>query len=265
MPGMSGTELLARVIPRHPDPVRLILTAYTDVQDILLAINQGHVYYFITKPWEAEELKLTLRRALEHYETVEELKRKHQQLSHALTGLEQAHREQVRQYEMVISDEMTGVRNYHYLRIRMGEELARARRYGKELSLVLVDVDEFIEFTDRHSTAVGDAVLKELAQILLDGQRSIDVVARWGGAEFAVLLPETGRENARSTAERLRQRVAEHTFFAASSGPHAITVSCGVATFPGARLTSKKDLIEGATQALWQARRAGRNRVCDEG
>src|SRR5262245_8145646 len=76
MPEMTGTEFLARVIQKWPDPVRLILTGYTDVTDILEAINRGHVYYFITKPWDPHELVLTVRRALEHYEGREELKRK---------------------------------------------------------------------------------------------------------------------------------------------------------------------------------------------
>jgi diguanylate cyclase (GGDEF)-like protein len=263
MPGMTGTEFLARVLPRHPDPVRLILTAYTDVKEILEAINRGHVYYFVTKPWEAEELKIVLRRALEHFETVQELKRKNRELAGALTGLEQAHREQVRQYEMVISDEKTGVRNYHYFRIRLGEEFERARRYAKDLSLVMVDIDGFQALTQTHGALVGDAALRDVAQVLVEGQRSIDVVARIGADEFAVILPETSRDAALATAERARARIAEHGFLGADGKPMNITVSCGMAVYPAAELTGKEDLIRRADQALAHAKRAGKNRVSD--
>jgi diguanylate cyclase (GGDEF)-like protein len=263
MPGMSGTEFLARVLPKHPDPVRLILTAYTDVKEILEAINRGHVYYFVTKPWDAEELKIVLRRAVEHFETVQELKRKNRELANALTGLEQAHREQVRLYEMVITDEKTGVRNYHYFRIRLGEEFERARRYVKDLALVMVDIDDFKALNDRHGHLVGDAALKDVAQILVEGQRSIDVVARYGGEEFALILPETNRDAALAAAERARARVAGHAFPGADGKPLSLTVSCGVAVYPAAELVTKEDLIRRADQALYRAKGAGKNRVSD--
>ncbi len=264
MPGMTGTEFLARVLPKYPDPVRLILTAYTDVKEILDAINQGHVYYFVTKPWEAEELKIVLHRAIEHFETVQELKRKNRELANALTGLEQAHREQVRLYEMVITDEKTGVRNYHYFRIRLGEEFERARRYVKDLALVMIDIDDFKAANDAHGPLVGDAALKEVAQLIVEGQRSIDVVARYGGEEFALILPETSRDAALAAAERVRARCAEHTFMGASGKPISLTVSCGVAVYPAAELASKEDLIRRADQALYRAKRSGKNRVSDE-
>jgi diguanylate cyclase (GGDEF)-like protein len=291
MPIMTGTELLARVIARNPDPVRLILTAYTDVKEILEAINRGHVYYFITKPFEAEELKIVIRRALEHYETVQELRRKNRELANALSGLEQAHREQVRLYEMVITDEKTGVRNYHYFRIRLGEEFERARRYAHDLALVMIDIDDFKRVNDTHGHLVGDETLKEVAQLLVEGQRSIDVVARYGGEEFAIILPETGREQAGAIAERLRARMAEHTFLAAGEHPIKLSVSCGLAAYPskggswpsppprpaepdrgppsaaapaGGAQPSKEDLIARADKALYRAKRSGKNRVCDE-
>ena len=261
MPGMTGTEFLARIIPRHPNPVRLILTGYTDVKDIIDAINRGHVYFFITKPWDVEELKLTVRRALEHYETVQELRRKNHELAVAYDNLEATHREQVRLYEMVITDDKTGVRNYHFFRIRLGEELDRARRYGKDLALVMMDIDEFKALNDSHGPLVGDAVLKELAQLLVMGQRSVDVVARYGGEEFALVLPETGLAGARTIAERLRQRVAEHAFVGAGGQPLKLTLSAGIAAYPHADVTSKEELIQRADRGLFVAKAQGKNRV----
>lgn len=265
MPEMSGTEFLSQVITKHPDPVRLILTGYTDVQDIISAINRGHVYYFVTKPWDAEELKVTLRRALEHYDTVQELKRKNRELAQAYSNLEHSHREQVRLYEMVITDEKTGVRNYHYFRIRLGEEFDRARRYGKDLALLMIDLDNFKSVNDEHGHLVGDAALKEVAQLLVEGQRSVDVVARYGGEEFAVVLPETGLEGAQVIAERLRQRIAGHRFLGATGRALSLTISCGVAAYPRPDLTTKEELIQRADRALYRAKAAGKNRISAEG
>jgi diguanylate cyclase (GGDEF)-like protein len=263
MPTMSGTEFLSRVIETHPEPVRLILTGYTDVQEIIDAINRGHVYYFVTKPWDAAELKVTLRRALEHYETVQELKRKNRELTAAYATLEGTHRDQVRQYELVISDELTGVRNYHYFRVRLGEEFDRARRYGKDLALLLIDVDDFKALNDQHGVAAGDAALREIAMLLVDGQRSVDVVARYGGEEFAVILPETGMQGAVAIATRLRQRIAEHRF--GEGRKLELTVSCGVSAYPHPELTTKEELIQRADRALFRAKGSGRNRVQADG
>ncbi len=262
MPNMTGTEFLSKVIARHPDPVRLILTGYTDVKDIIDAINRGHVYYFVTKPWDAEELKITLRRALEHYDTVQELKRKNRELAQAYTHLEGSHREQVRLYEMVITDEKTGVRNYHYFRIRLGEEFERARRYGKDLALLMIDLDDFKAVNDEHGHLVGDAVLKEIAMLLVEGQRSVDVVARYGGEEFALILPETGLAGAQVIAERLRARIAGHNFSAGLGGkPLELTISCGVSAYPHPDLSTKEELIQRADRALYRAKGSGKNRV----
>jgi diguanylate cyclase (GGDEF)-like protein len=265
MPSMTGTEFLARVIERHPDPVRLILTGYTDVKDIMDAINRGHVYYFVTKPWDAEELKITLRRALEHYDTVQELKQKNRELANAYANLEGSHREQVRLYEMVITDEKTGVRNYHYFRIRLGEEFERARRYGKDLALLMIDIDDFKHVNDEHGHLVGDAALKEIAMQLVEGQRSVDVVARYGGEEFALILPETGLAGAQAIAERLRARVASHPFAASGGKPIELTISCGVSAYPHPDLTTKEELIQRADRALYRAKGNGKNRVIADG
>src|SRR5262249_37079716 len=133
MPGMTGTEFLARVVERHPDAVRLLLTAYTDAGTVLAAINRGHVYHYITKPCDPDALRRILRRAIEHHSLTSALKQKSRELARALHELEMAHREQVRLYEQVITDEKTGLRNYHFFRVRLREELERVRRYGGDL------------------------------------------------------------------------------------------------------------------------------------
>jgi diguanylate cyclase (GGDEF)-like protein len=261
MPGMKGTEFLAKAYARDPEPVRLILTGYTDVKDILAAINEAHIYSYITKPWEVGELQLAVRRALEHYETVQELRAKRRELEHAYASLEQAHEEQVRLYEMAITDEKTGVRNYHFFRIRLGEELARARRYHSELSVILVDIDDFKKLNDVHGHMFGDTALQAIAQLLVEGQRAADVVARWGGEEFAVILPECASGDARAIADRMRQRVAAHGFVGQGGAELHLTISCGVSTYPHPSIGTKEELIERADKALYAAKGAGKNRV----
>jgi diguanylate cyclase (GGDEF)-like protein len=265
MPEMTGTELLARVIPRWPDPVRLVLTGYTDVADILDAINRGHVYFFITKPWDPHELVLTVRRAVEHHEREQELRRKNHELAEAYARLEAAHKEQVELYERVITDDKTGVRNYHFFRIRLQEEFDRARRYGKDLGLIMIDIDGFKGLNDTHGHLAGDAALRELAGLITAGQRSVDVIARYGGEEFAALLPETGAAGAHAFAERIRQRVAGHRFALPSGEVVPLTVSCGVSSYPQPELSTAEALVQRADAALYRAKALGKNRVCTDG
>ncbi len=265
MPEMSGTDFLGKVIERWPEPVRLILTGYTDVTDILEAINRGHVYYFITKPWDPHELVLTVRRALEHYEGREELKRKNRELEVAYQNLDRAHREQVELYERVVTDDKTGVKNYHFLRIRLAEEFDRARRYGKDLGLIMIDLDNFKALNDRHGHQAGDAALREVAQLCARGQRSVDVIARYGGEEFAALLPETAMAGARTFAERVRQRICEQPIALPGGQLVPITVSMGVAAWPHPDVTSAEDLIQRADAALYRAKHLGKNRVASDG
>jgi diguanylate cyclase (GGDEF)-like protein len=260
MPGMSGTEFLARVLREHPEPVRIILTAYTDVHDVLDAINRGHVYHYITKPWDAGTLKLALRHAVEHYELVHALKQKNAELARAYVDLEAAHREQTRLYELVITDEKTGLRNFSFFRMRLGEELERARRYGSELAVVMLDVDDLKRLNDRQGHVAGDEALRAVADLLAAGKRAADIVARYGGDEFAYILPETGVAGARVIAERARERIARHPFPGGT-----LTASFGIAVYPHPAVSTQADLLVRADQALYRAKAAGKNRVVADG
>src|SRR5215831_8292135 len=261
MPVMSGTEFLGRVVETHPDAVRILLTAFTDVGTILEAINRGHVYHFVTKPWEVEELRLILRRAVEHHAMTVALRQKSHELERAYHELELAHHEQVRLYEQVITDEKTGLRNYLFFRVRLREEFERVRRYGGDLALAMMDIDDFKKLNDTHGHVVGDLVLAELAQLLGAGLRAVDIVARYGGEEFAYILPMTNLEGGRVTAERVRARVAAHEFLASRGTPLKVSVSVGVASFPHAAVSSIEDLLQRADSALYKAKARGKNRV----
>ena len=160
-----------------------------------------------------------------------------------------------------ITDELTGLYNYRYLQQRLEDEIERARRYGRSLSLLMLDADDFKKFNDTHGHIAGDRALAEIGGALRLAVREIDVSCRYGGEEFAVLLPETDAEGAFVVAEKVRESVAFHSF-ADSEGERGVhlTVSIGLATYP-ALAANREELLRQADDALYQAKTTGRDRV----
>jgi diguanylate cyclase (GGDEF)-like protein len=161
---------------------------------------------------------------------------------------------------MAVSDELTGLYNFRHLRERLAEEFARARRYGSELSLMLLDIDHFKAVNDRCGHQTGNLVLTQVVAIIRAQLREGDLPARYGGEEFAVILPMTGAERGMPVAERLRAEVAGARF-GVPDDPLRLTVSIGVASFPAQPLTAPDELITEADNALYAAKAAGRNCV----
>jgi diguanylate cyclase (GGDEF)-like protein len=153
------------------------------------------------------------------------------------------------------SDALTGLHNRRFLTQRLSEELSRAYRQKTSFTVLMADVDEFKKYNDNFGHPAGDEVLKRVANILLGSTRAVDCTARYGGEEFAVLLPETGGEEALQVAERIRARVAAQQF-----PQRKITLSIGIAEFPQDGYTAEA-VISSADEALYQAKRAGRDRV----
>jgi diguanylate cyclase (GGDEF)-like protein len=156
-----------------------------------------------------------------------------------------------------LSDPLTGVRNRRALYDCAQHEIARAGRSGEPVTLLMVDVDHFKKVNDQHGHPVGDQVLREVAAAIVSTARGSDVVARFGGEEFAVLLIQT--EDARLTAERLRAAIAALEV-RAPNGPVRVTASIGIASATGAALDFEA-LIRHADDALYRAKQAGRDRV----
>lgn len=158
------------------------------------------------------------------------------------------------------TDPLTGLDNRRALRYEFDRELARAVRTRRPLALVVLDLDHFKLYNDAHGHPAGDRALKRVAMILEDITRSVEVTARIGGEEFAVVAPDTDEAGAVALAERLRLGVRSE--FAGTDPP--LTLSCGVAVhLPGQ--ARYDDLIEAADRALYAAKRAGRNRVQSAG
>lgn len=183
---------------------------------------------------------------------------------HLLDELRQAH-EQLQEYarektRQAITDGLTGLYNHSYLMERLDGEIRRAERYGHQVSLAMLDLDWFKEYNDALGHPHGNLVVKQVAELIKANVRAVDVVARYGGDEFAVVLPETGTAEAMAIADRVRQMVFERGFRSEEDEGREITVSAGVATYPVHGRT-RTELIEKADRALYHVKRTGRNRV----
>jgi diguanylate cyclase (GGDEF)-like protein len=159
---------------------------------------------------------------------------------------------------LAITDDLTQVYNYRYLKTCLRREIKRATRFKQVLSVVMLDVDNLKAYNDRNGHLRGSYLLKELAGLCAQQVRSFDVLAKYGGDEFTIILPQTEREGARVVAERVRDAVEKHAF--ALSRPGEMTVSLGVATFPEDG-TDPLSLLQASDRSLYAAKRKGRNRV----
>ncbi len=155
------------------------------------------------------------------------------------------------------SDALTGLQNRRRATERLEAEVARARRYGTPLALALCDIDHFKQVNDRYGHNMGDEVLVRVAGALQEALRQVDLVGRWGGEEFLVLLPDTDSDGARIVGERLRMAVEGLPPFL--DGPASVTCSIGVATFQSE--DSGTVFVDRADQALYKAKKSGRNRI----
>lgn len=174
--------------------------------------------------------------------------------------IETAKSENARLEVLAHTDPLTQVVNRRALFARIGAELDRVKRYESVMSVLMLDIDHFKDINDTHGHLVGDDVLREVAGLLQTAIRSVDVVARYGGEEFVVVLPETPLAGAVTFAERIRAQIEEHPF-CPSVGPLSITVSVGVAAYPGEGVDSIEDLFARADDALYRAKAEGRNAV----
>ncbi len=159
------------------------------------------------------------------------------------------------------TDSMTGIFNYRYFYKRLGEEILRAKRYNRELSLVILDIDNFKLFNDNYGHQTGDMVLKSTAELITRAIRSIDIVSRYGGEEFCIIMPDTGEKSGRIFIERLRNEIAEFRFQSRTiTEDMSITVSVGCSVFP-LHATTPDRLIYCADMALLKAKSLGRNKA----
>jgi len=160
--------------------------------------------------------------------------------------------------QLAYLDGLTGIFNRRFFELRIMEEIERARRYGNQMAVIMADIDQFKQLNDEFGHLLGDEVLRQVSSIFHQQVRKIDVVCRYGGEEFAVLLTQTNPEQAMLVAEKLRKTVESWQF---PGVPRTITISAGVAAFPN-HGRARDEIVRAADSGLYAAKQSGRNRVC---
>ncbi|MDD5166317.1 MAG: GGDEF domain-containing protein [Candidatus Omnitrophica bacterium] len=218
------------------------LSSYQDHTILPLSIDKTHFGYLVTSRIKEEE------------------KDKFHILSQQfLLGIKRALLYQKVQ-ELTVRDGLTGVFSRRYLLERLNEELERSKKFKYNFSFLMVDVDHFKDFNDRYGHLVGDAILKEIAGVIKEGIRQIDLVGRYGGEEFSIILAETDKDEAGFIAERIRQAV-ENRVIKVYDENLKVTISIGISVFPG-NADNVLTLIDTADCALYRAKQTGRNLTC---
>ena len=243
MPGMDGFEVCTRLKsePKLAGIPVIFLTASQEKHHLVEAFGQGAVDY-ITKPFNAPELLARVRTHLE-------LKHTQDQLRQCLKELER----------LAITDSLTQIGNRRHISGLAQQEFNRACRYHRVFSLLIFDIDHFKKVNDTYGHSVGDQVLKIIAKTVLRSLRKVDYFGRWGGEEFLVIIPEIDGKTAVTVAERLREGIAQ-TIISVGEQSLYVTVSIGVASYKSADQTIDA-ILERADQALYHAKKQGRNQV----
>ncbi len=250
MPDVDGFEFLvrkSRIDSAGSIPV-IVLTAQEELSSKVRALKSGASDY-LTKPFEEEELVSRIDVHLKIKELRDQLQRNNAELETLNDELKRQSR----------IDPLTKIANRGFFESCIEEEIQRALRYERPLSLLMMDIDHFKQVNDCHGHQAGDQVLKEVATTVRSTLRRHDAVGRYGGEEFGVLLPETIEANALVVAERCRKSV-ESTEIRCGEARLRVTVSVGAASL-GPGVDSISTLIGRADRALYLAKHAGRNQV----
>lgn len=236
MPGTDGFQVL-RALKSDPTTMEMpviVLSALSSAQDKVTAFDLGAVDY-ITKPFNLTELRVRVRSALRLHRLVELL----------------AERAQI--------DGLTGLWNRAYFDRRWTEEVGKAARRQRPLSLAMIDIDHFKSINDTYGHPAGDAVLQDAAKLIQRECRQEDVACRYGGEEFALILPDTTPEEAANLCDRIRQSFASSVW---SRHPErTVTASIGLAGFNVTTGMSPAGWLESSDRALYAAKQRGRNLV----
>jgi diguanylate cyclase (GGDEF)-like protein len=244
MPGMDGVELCRRVraVSREPYIYILLLTARTESQDLVEGMDAGADDY-LTKPFNAHELRVRLRAGARILDLQEQLLQAREALR-----------------EQATHDNLTGLLNRGAILETLQNELSRARRESQSLALLVVDLDHFKLVNDTYGHMAGDAVLRESARRMKSAIRRYDAIGRYGGEEFLVVLPGCDGHEARLQAERIREALAANSFVAGTQA-FSVTCSIGVSCRSSPSELDTDSLVREGDLALYAAKDHGRNRV----
>jgi two-component system, cell cycle response regulator len=246
LPGMDGFMVTQRL--KESEETRNIqivaITCLGDLGSRIKGIELG-VDDYLVKPINTHELKIRLNALIKKKAYLDQLQ----------NGYKSAVRS-------AITDKLTGLYNYAYFTMFLENEIKRSMRHDHAIALIMLDIDDFKSHNDDLGHLAGDQILREFAKLLSANVREIDLCFRYGGEEFAIVLPYTGMSQALAAAERLRQTISDHLFLSGDGGtPRKVTASLGIAMHAG-RAGATEEIVRKADNALYKAKRAGKNCVC---
>ncbi len=245
MPKMDGFRLMEMLSKekRFEDLMVIMLSANRGIFDKIKGLESGAIDY-MTKPFHPYELALRVNILLRMKGLQKELKAKIAELE-----------------RVTVLDALTGLYNQRYLYDTLRREYNRSDRFNLKLSLIIIDIDNFKDINDTFGHQRGDEIIKEVAKLLQMMLRGYDFAVRYGGDEFIIVLSQNTVIGAHIVAERLRKLIEDNPMLTDLTGGKHVTASIGVATFPDDTKEGYEALIGRADQALYKAKREGRNRV----
>lgn len=243
MPGLNGLETLIRLRSSDDYVSVMFVSGNSKRDDIIRGLDAGADDY-VTKPFDLLELLARVRAQLRTKDLNDKLKRANDRLK-----------------ELVDIDDLTGLFNMRSLYKKLDFEIERARRYSREVAVIMMDLDHFKRVNDQNDHLFGSHVLAEVGKIIRENIRKVDFAARYGGDEFLVALTETNSQGAQAFANRLRLRIGE-TIFKNDFFSIQLTASLGLAIInPSEEDIDARSLVRYADRALYKAKEGGRNRV----
>ncbi len=242
MPKIDGIALTRSIKEMNPDIPVILMTAYSSIEYAVESMKAGAAD-FISKPFKINYALFIIKKVLETKRLGEKAKKTeyYKELSNI--------------------DALTSIHNYRFFKEILDNEIKRHKRYERNLSFLLIDIDDFKSINDTYGHLTGDIVLKEIAELLSETVRSCDFLARYGGEEFAVILPETSEKEALILGKRIVSIIENHKFKSIEDEPIIkISVTVGLTSFPRSA-SNLQQLIDRADQALYKGKRLGKNRI----
>lgn len=227
MPDMKGTEFFTSIKESYPDVMKILTTGYASLNDVIVGINEGDIYRYITKPWNVIELKASVRQAFEQMHLVQENKRMVEELKDINKKLEDKVRERTQEIyvknkeleklnhrleDLAIHDSLTGLYNSRELESIYDQKLVAAKRLGLQLALVMIDLNDFKSVNDQLGHLAGDELLQNFAQVArLNTREDFDTLFRVGGDEFLILLLNCDEEHGKRVVSKIDADFKKYT------------------------------------------------------
>ena len=239
LPDMDGIEVVSLVSKREntKDIPVIMVTSLEQPEYLKAALDAGAMDY-VRKPFSEVELTARVNSALRQKELYDKLKK------------------------MAVTDSLTSLYNHAYLVSKLERRVKESKRYDNPVSFIMMDIDHFKNVNDTYGHSAGDCVLVGVSDVIKSLVRDVDIVSRYGGEEFSVVLPFISLDKTCIVAERIRKNIEIHEFVCGDySGNISITISIGVSSYPDVGIKGHKDLIIMADKALYEAKSSGRNRT----